>query len=406
MLKHLSLTNFRNYVRLEMEFPPGLLLIVGGNAQGKTNLLEALYYLSTFLSFQAENERQLINFSAAQDELAVARMVAEYQRGLVDYRLEARLILENENRNGVARLRKEVLLDGVKQKITAVVGHLSAVVFLPQSIKIVEGSPEDRRRFLNLAIGQVMPAYTEALGEYTRALQQRNALLKLLAEKGGDADQLDFWDLEIARSGAQIIQARIKAIHELEELAGPLHRQLTRGKEGLVCLYQPAYDPYPTHPAQYRLPVNLPVDRGQLSLSQIQDGFLEALRKTRRQDIQRGLTTLGPHRDEVCFLSNGLDLTVYGSRGQGRTAVIALKLAELEWVRKKIGFYPIFLLDEVLAELDPSRRQDLLDRLADCQQAVLTTAEASLFDSNFLKKVNIWRVDNGRVLESATIPEE
>lgn len=202
MLKHLSLTNFRNYVRLEMEFPPGLLLIVGGNAQGKTNLLEALYYLSTFLSFQAENERQLINFSAAQDELAVARMVAEYQRGLVDYRLEVRLILENENRNGVARLRKEVLLDGVKQKITAVVGHLSAVVFLPQSIKIVEGSPEDRRRFLNLAIGQVMPAYTEALGEYTRALQQRNALLKLLAEKGGDADQLDFWDLEIARSGA------------------------------------------------------------------------------------------------------------------------------------------------------------------------------------------------------------
>lgn len=406
MLKHLSLTNFRNYVRLEMEFPQGLLLIVGGNAQGKTNLLEALYYLSTFLSFQAENDRQLINFSAAQDALAVARIVAEYQRGLFDHRLEVRLILENENRNGVARLRKEVLLDGVKQKITAVVGHLSAVVFLPQSIQIVEGTPEDRRRFLNLAIGQVMPAYTEALLEYTRALQQRNALLKLLAEKGGDADQLDFWDLEIARSGAKIIQARLQTIHELEELAAPLHRQLTRGKEGLACLYQPTYDPYPAHPARYRLPVNVPIERGQLSLSQIQDGFLAALRKNRRQDIQRGLTTLGPHRDEVRFLSNGLDITIYGSRGQRRTAVIALKLAELEWVRKKTGFWPIFLLDEVLAELDPSRRQDLLYRLADCQQAVLTTAEAGLFEPTFLREVTVWQIDNGRVLETGTIAEE
>jgi len=154
------------------------------------------------------------------------------------------------------------------------------------------------------------------------------------------------------------------------------------------------------------LPVKDAIDRGQLSLSQIQEGFLETLRKNRRQDLQRGSTTIGPHRDEVSFLSNGLDLTVYGSRGQGRTAVIALKLAELEWVRSKVGFYPIFLLDEVLAELDPPRRQDLLDRLADCPQAVLTTAEAGLFEKNFLKKVTVWHIDHGRVLETATVSEE
>ncbi|PWH19890.1 MAG: DNA replication/repair protein RecF [Anaerolineae bacterium] len=406
MLKHLSVTNFRNYLRLEMEFPPGLLVLVGGNAQGKTNLVEALYYLSTFVSFQAESDRQLINFLVAHEPLAVARIVAEYQRGLVEHRLEVRLIVENENRHTAPRLRKEVLLDGAKQKLADVVGHFSAVAFLPQSLRIIEGSPDDRRRFLNLAIGQVRPDYTEALVAYTRALQQRNALLKLLAEKGGEADQLDFWDAEMARSGAKIIHARVQAIHELEKLAAPLHRQLTRGKEGLACLYQPAYDPYPTNSSQYRLPVHVSIDREQLSLSQIQEGFLEALQKHRREDLQRGLTTLGPHRDEVRFFSNGLDLTTYGSRGQGRTAVIALKLAELEWVRSKVGFWPLFLLDEVLAELDPSRRQDLLDRLVFYEQAVLTTAEVGLFEPAFLKKATVWQIENGNVLETATAQEE
>ncbi len=398
MLSHLSLTNFRNYARLEMDFPSGLLLLVGGNAQGKTNLIEAVYYLSTFLSFQAENDRQLINFTAAREPLAVARLVAEYQRGAFNHRLETRIILENENRNGTSRVRKEILLDGVKQKVAATVGHFGAVAFLPQSIQIVEGSPEERRRFLNLAIGQVNPAYTEALTDFTRLLQQRNALLKLLAERGGDESQLDYWDAEISRWGGFLVHTRIQALHELEQIAAPLHRQLTRGQEGLAFLYQPSYDPYLTISTQYRLAVEDPIDRKPIPLQQIQEGYLNALRRQRDEDIKRGITTLGPHRDEIRFLSNGLDLGTYGSRGQCRTAVIAIKLAELEWVRMKSNHSPIFLLDEVLAELDPPRRKDLLQRLLNCEQAVLTTTDLGLFETAFTERASIWRVQNGQIL--------
>lgn len=397
MLKHLSLTNFRNYARLEIDVPSGLLLLVGGNAQGKTNLIEAISYLSTFLSFQAETDRQLIHFSAAREPLAVGRLVAEYQRGQFDHRLEVRIILENENRNGASRVRKEVFLDGVKQKLSAVVGHFSAVTFLPQSIQIVAGSPEDRRRFLNLAISQVNPAYTEALADFARALQQRNALLKLLSERGGDDSQLDFWDGEISRWGGFLIQARIHALQELEQIAAPIHRRLTREREGLAFLYQPAYDPYRLPSAQYPLAMDIAVNRQQIPLLQIQEGYLHTLRKNRREDIQRGVTTIGPHRDEVRFLSNGLDLGSYGSRGQCRTAVIALKLAELAWIQSKTNQQPVFLLDEVLAELDPQRRQDLLHSLLQCEQAILTTAELGLFDAGFVDRASVWRIENGQV---------
>ncbi len=406
MLKHLSLTNFRNYARLEMEFPSGLLLLAGANAQGKTNLIEALYYLATFLSFQAESDRQLINFTAARQPLAVARMVADYQRGLSDHRLEVRLILEQENRNGASRIRKEVLLDGVKQKLAATVGHFSAVVFLPQSTQIIDGSPEERRRFLNLAIGQVNPAYTEALADYNRALQQRNALLKLLAERGGDESQLEYWDAEISRLGGLLIYSRIQALHELEALAAPIHRELTRGKEGLAFLYQPSYDPLLEQTAQYRLAVEVAIDRQKLPLGQIQDRYREVLQKQRHQDIQRGITTVGPHRDEIRFLSNGLDLGAYGSRGQGRTAVIALKLAELEWIKNKHNQSPLFLLDEVLAELDPNRRRDLLCRLLECQQAILTTTELGLFEPSFIERATVWHIQNGQLVAAECTTED
>lgn len=399
MLKHLSLTNFRNYARLESEIPPGVLILVGSNAQGKTNLIEAIYFLSTFLSFQAENDRQLINFSAAREPLAVGRIVAEYQRGQFDHRLEVRLILENANRNGAARVRKEILLDGVKQKMVQAVGHFSAVVFLPQSTRIVEGSPEDRRRFLNLAIGQVNPAYTEALMDFNRAVQQRNALLKLLAERGGDEGQLDFWDEEISRWGGFLIHTRIQALYELEQITAPIHRQLTGGKEGLAFLYQPSYDPYPTPISQYRLAVEVAIDRQKIPLQQIQEGYLAALHRNRREDIHRGITTLGPHRDDVRFLADGLDLGTYGSRGQGRTAVIALKLAELEWIQAKNNQPAVFLLDEVLAELDPHRRRDLFQRLLRCEQVIMTTTELGLFDPDFIDRAAIWQVQNGQVCE-------
>jgi DNA replication and repair protein RecF len=184
-LTHLSLTNFRLFSRLDVDVPRRVLLLIGSNAQGKTSLLEAIFYLATLTSFHAQNDRQLVNFISSREKLSVARLVALYQKENRSHRLEVRLI-QDTNGNGGSRLRKEVLLDGVKIPPAQVIGEFSAVIFLPQMTGILEDGPEERRRYLNLAIAQAQPVYTQALSEYTQALAQRNALLKLLSEHGGD----------------------------------------------------------------------------------------------------------------------------------------------------------------------------------------------------------------------------
>ena len=203
-LKYLSLTNFRNFTRLDINVPRRVVVLVGRNAQGKTSILEAIYFLAAFTSFQTHTDRQLVNFHAAREPLAVSRLVAEYVRGKSSHRLEARLILEPTGVNG-QRLRKELLLDGVKRAASEVIGHFNAVIFVPQMSQIVEGGPEDRRRYLNLALAQAIPAYMRVLSDYNQALNQRNALLKVLSERGGNSDQLSVWDETLARLGAQII---------------------------------------------------------------------------------------------------------------------------------------------------------------------------------------------------------
>src|SRR4030042_7194219 len=169
-LTHLSLTNFRNFTRLDIDMPGGTVMLVGNNAQGKTSLLEAIYFLATFTSFHASSDRQLINFIAERPDLAVGRIVADFSRGKENHRIEVRIIQEPNNQNGVKHIRKEVLLDGVKRKTSEVIGQFNAVLFLPQMMGVIEGSPEERRRYLNLALGQALPSYAAALATYTRAL--------------------------------------------------------------------------------------------------------------------------------------------------------------------------------------------------------------------------------------------
>lgn len=401
-LTHLSLTNFRNFTRLDVDVPKGSILLVGDNAQGKTSLLEAVYYLATLVSFHASSDRQLINFIEARQPLAVARIVADFSRGANRHNLEIRLIQESSGQNGglngnSVHVRKEVLLDGVKCKASAAVGQFNAVLFLPQMLGVIEGSPEERRRYLNLALAQVIAHYPAALSEYTKALSQRNALLKLLNERQGDPAQLDFWDEQIVSNGAQLIYARIHAIQELERLAARTHRELTRGSEVLRLDYQPSYDPFPVQPGQYALPLDTPVDRSGLTVEVIRHGFAEKLKKLRQEEIARGVTTIGPHRDELRFLANGIDLGTYGSRGQVRTAMLSMKIAEVGWMHHKSGQWPVLLLDEVLAELDANRRQDLLERLTQSEQALLTTTDLDLFSREYVQRAVIWRVHEGRL---------
>jgi len=396
-LTHLSLTNFRNFTRLDIDLPGGTVMLVGNNAQGKTSLLEAIYFLATLTSFHASSDRQLINFIEARGDLAVGRIVADFSRGKENHRIEVRIIQEPNSQNGAKHLRKEVLLDGVKRKASEVIGQFNAVLFLPQMMGVIEGSPEERRRYLNLALAQVISHYQAALAEYNKALLQRNALLKQLYERKGDASQLDYWDDQLATFGSQLIHARIRAVQELERLAARTHRELTHANEVLRLSYQPAYDPLPQSPGQFALPLDAAVDRCGYSQEQIRKGFLESLGKLRYEEIARGVTTIGPHRDELRFLANGIDLGTYGSRGQSRSAILALKIAEVAWMNAKSGHWPILLLDEVLAELDTERRFDLLARLDQSEQVLLSTTDLDLFDPEYVKKAVIWRVAGGRV---------
>jgi DNA replication and repair protein RecF len=273
-LTHLSLTDYRAFTRLDMDVPRRILLLVGDNAQGKTSILEAVYYLATFTSFHAANDRQLVNFMAANEALAVGRLVADYRRGESQHRMEVRLI--QENTNGGARLRKEIILDGLRKTVQAAMGHFNAVIFLPQMTRIIEGAPDERRRYLNLALSQALPGYARDLSEYSQVLTQRNALLKQLNERSGDPDQLIYWDELLAQRGSSIMFARIQAVREMEYHATRIHHRLTNAQEVLRLHYLPAYNPHAHPENQLSLPLATPMDLTGISQEQLRQGFRTA----------------------------------------------------------------------------------------------------------------------------------
>jgi DNA replication and repair protein RecF len=401
-ITRLSLTNFRAFTRLDIEFPRRILLLIGDNAQGKTSLLESIFYLATFSSFHTQTDRQLVSFHTGGESLAVARIVAEIEKKAKSTKLEVRLILENGT-NGSPRLRKEILVDGIRRKTVEALGQLNAVIFLPQMMRVLEGGPEERRRYINMVLSQVIPGYGEALTVYSRAMDQRNALLKLLSERGGDQSQLDYWDGLLAEHGSRIITARILALQELESSASGIHLKLTSDSELLRVIYQPSYDPLPIPPGQPSQQIKTLVDRSSFSQQEIRDGFQKQLAAQRNEEIRRGVTIIGPHRDELRLTANGMDLGDFGSRGQVRTALLAIKLAEVDWMQKKTGEFPLLLLDETLAELDPSRREDLLASLNGYEQAILTATDLSHFPAEFIGQCEQWIVTAGNI---ATNSEE
>jgi DNA replication and repair protein RecF len=397
-LKHLSLTNFRKFTRLDLDLPKRVLLLTGDNAQGKTTVLEAIYFLAAFTSFQTHADRQIVNLEETKtNSLTVTRLVAEFQKTNRKHRIEARLILEPVGVLNGQRLRKEALLDGVKRPASEVIGHFNAVIFAPQMSQIIEGAPEERRRYLNLALAQSVPAYARVLSEYNQALTQRNALLKALYERGGNGDQLEVWDDALSRLGSQIILWRIEAIQRMEYLASRVHNELTHGTEILRLVYEPAFDPLPKPSGQLGLKLDTAVDRSGFELDEILNGFRERLRELRNEEIARGVTTIGPHRDELRFLANDFDLGDYGSRGQIRTALLSLKLAEVNWMKERTGEWPVILLDEVMAELDIRRRADLLKYVGESEQVLFTTTDLNLFAPEFVENAEVWKVESGRV---------
>ncbi len=442
-LTHIALSNFRNYTRVDLPLPAGPILLHGGNAQGKTTLLEAIYYLATTKSPHTNNDRQLLNWYANGSEnlVAVGRLTAQVApaHDARPRQLEMRLIREQSSPWGDASFRREVLVNGVKVRLMDLLGNLNVVLFLPEDVALVSAPPAERRRYLDITLCQVDRRYCQALSQYNKVLSQRNALLRSLQEERrgpAAADQLQPWDQQLARSGALVLLRRARMISELERQAGQIHfRDLTGEAESLRLIYYPRLQLNHNAAANGKPdprtgPSSSPADgdsRGQgvNQLSLFRPGTLEdpagwllessegqlaavlhdALQASHPQEIQRGSTLVGPHRDDLRFLVNGRDLADFGSRGQQRTAVLALKLAEAIWMEAKTGERPVLLLDEVLAELDRTRRALLLDHISAADQAILTATDPTMFTASFLAQAAQMEVAGGRITPDSLVRE-
>jgi len=404
-LKHLSLTNFRAFTRLDMDVPRRILLLQGNNAQGKTSLLEAIDFFSTFTSILASSDRQLINFQNLNEKVAVSRLIIDFVKGNQNFKLEARIILEKNGENGNAKLRKEILLDGVKRSVHQAIGIFNAVIFLPQMTKIIEGGPDERRRYLNFALSQIVPGYAKTLSEYAQTITQRNALLKQIPERNTDTNQLDYWDELLTERALILMKARFLALKEIEQLATLNHRKLTDDQEIIQFNYQPAFGLLSDNVSNNQYVPELMVDFPTVTTEELKSVFSRQLKNKRKEEISRGVTTIGPHRDEIRFLANQIDLGDFGSRGQIRTALLSIKLAEVDWMHLRTNFHPILLLDETMAELDQIRRKKLLGSIIEGHQSILTTTDLKLFDHDFVKQAKLWHIKQGVVEDTTTVSD-
>ncbi|HOG45522.1 MAG TPA: DNA replication/repair protein RecF [Anaerolineae bacterium] len=387
-LKHLSLANYRNYVRLEQELPERTILVQGDNAQGKTNLLEAIYYLATTRSPIVGSDRHLVNWGVAGEPLPFARVVGDVARTGESERIEITLVREGQ---AEGRLVRRLRVNGVEKRAVDLLGRLNVVLFLPQDIDLVCGAPALRRRYLDVTLCQVDRLYTRHLQRYNRVLLQRNSLLRRLRERHDDPAQLSYWDEQLARWGALVAARRRQAVKRLETAAATIQPELTGGTEQLALRYEAAIP----LPEAADAPAGPGPDDAPPALV---DAALAALRRARPRDLGAGVTTVGPHRDELRFLVGGVDIGLLGSRGQQRTVALALKLAEVRFMEGETGESPVLLLDDVMSELDRARGQYLLRTVDAARQVIITASDLAMYPHEFLERAVLWRVKQGVIL--------
>ncbi len=390
-LKHLSLTNYRNYQRLEQPFPTQVILVQGDNAQGKTNLLEAIYYLATTRSPIVGSDRHLMNWACEAEPLPFARIVGDIERTAGSRRIEIGLVKEATAPGGPegGRLSRRFRVNGVNKRAIDLLGQLNVVLFLPQDIDLVAGAPALRRRYLDVTLCQVDPAYCRHLQRYNRVITQRNHLLRRLRERHDDPAQLSYWDEQMIHWGALVMERRRRAIDDLEAAAAEVQPELTGGAERLSLRYDSSVllpqgeEPEPAGPDCAAAPI---VEAMKASLAQ-----------ARARDVASGISTVGPHRDELRFLANGVDMGLFGSRGQQRTVALALKLAEVRFMAQATGEMPVLLLDDVMSELDRTRAGYLLRTLTGAGQVIITATDLNVYPSEFVRQAAVWRVRQGTI---------
>lgn len=398
-LRHLSLVNYRNYVRLELSLPAGLTLVQGQNAQGKSNLLEAIAFLATTRSPRTAADTELINWLAREDPYPYTRLAAEVQRG---DRLEQLDITLLPGSNGDT-FRKQARVNSINRRALDMVGILLVVLFRPEDVDLVAGSPGQRRRYLDLSLCQLDPAYCRALSEYNKALSQRNALLRDLRERERQAaQQLRFWDEKLSETGALVIARRQWLVNALSAEASLRHLDLSGGAERLHIRYLPSFDPgQPPSGRSNGAASETGVSYATLAPEGVRAIFAAQLHSGRSRDIAAGLTLHGPHRDDIGFFLGDRNLRNFGSRGQQRTAALASKMAELDIMTTAGGVTPLLLLDDVMSELDANRRAMLLDALHIVPQAIVTTTDWRHFDHDLLAAALKLHVQDGQLHPAA-----
>lgn len=396
-VSHLSLTQFRNYARLELDLPARIHLFQGENAQGKTNLLEAVYYLATTKSPLAALDRELMRWEADQEVLPYTYIVGTYVRHGQTHTIEVAMVKEPPSTDPTAEpvFRRQIKLDGVPRRAIDVVGQLNAVLFLPEDIALVSGAPGMRRHYLDVLLCQIDADYCRTLARYNRVLTQRNALLKQLREGSVGVAELVYWDEQLADLGALVLSRRLAACVGLAQHAARYQERLTDGREALTLRYASsaaeALGTVVEHGRDHALATD------SLSESVQKQLLARALKQTLKDDQLRGVTQIGPHRDDVRFAINGHDATVYGSRGQQRTVALALKLAEVELMTTRVGEPPVLLLDDVVSELDRLRSDCLLEALDRAEQVLITTTDWQRLPGSFRGRAKLWNVQGGTI---------
>lgn len=394
-LSQLRLENFRNFRRLRLEPQPGVLVFSGHNGQGKTNLLEAVYVLATTRSPRTSVERELLSWRAPDDaDLAAvvppfARLDARVRRISGEVHLE--LTFEGSRTDGelsAGAVTRAIKVNGLATRATGLVGQLPVVYFSPADVELAGGSPAGRRQYLNLANSQASPAHLRALQRYNRVLLQRNQVLRVVRERRQPPVALEPWTEQLVTWGSQILHQRLSMLSQIAECLATIFRDLTGGASERLCV-------------TYRSTVIDSVDGAQLE--DLQAAFRSRLALVAAKEVDQAVSLVGPHRDDFIFMLDGVDLNTYGSRGQQRLAVLALKLAEADWTRAQIGEIPVVLLDDVLSELDPQRRAYVLQRVAEPEpshqrQVWITTTEQDLSPADaFLAEAQRFVIDAGQV---------
>lgn len=357
-VKFLKLNNFRNYKSLELALDGGTNLFYGDNAQGKTNILEAVYLSGTTKSHRGAKDRDIIQFK--HDESHIEMIV---EKNGISYQLD--MHLKKNSPKGIAVNKIPI------RKASELFGIVNLVFFSPEDLNIIKNGPAERRRFIDLELSQLDKVYLNDLSNYNRIVNQRNHLLKEIGFNNQDnlRDMLDIWEMQLIQYGDKIIERRKGFVEDINKIISSIHKKLTGGKEELRVIYEPS--------------------NGEMSLEQ-------ALNRSRERDIRIKSTSVGPHRDDICFMIGDMDIRKYGSQGQQRTAALSLKLSEIELVKQMIHDTPVLLLDDVLSELDKHRQNYLLDSIHDIQTLITCTGVEDFVNHRF--SINkVFHVQNGQV---------